>query len=319
METKTEASTYDMHEQIAKSAEERIDLMAINLGFIPHRTKKDENRDGVDRWLQMPARRQILRVDYKNDTRTKDTGNVFIEIVSVRYTDGSGKDEKPGWIYKDRMDAVFYNVQNTDLILLMPRKILEEKAADWTKSYGTREIKNKGYVTIGIPVPLDVVKQLPGVETFDFAQAQRNPTERDGSWKRWIDIPYAMDGKIIHPPDENGVITSKRPDGTNGLIRQAHEQYHRWMRIFRGYMPASDMVSLLREERRCWRVKSHPSGEREVFFGPNSWMLPEEGWVGLRADDDEFLNGLALHVLSHVERRAMARYTFSNAIEEKAA
>ena len=314
-----EKPQYDMHEQISKSAEERIDLLAANLGFIAHTTKKKENRDGVDRWIQIPERREILRVDYKNDTRASKTGNVFVETVSVRFTDRSGRAEKPGWIYKERMDAVLYNIEETDIVLLIPRATLEREIVEWTKTYGTREIKNKGYVTIGVPVPMKIVSALESVEVFNFSESRRTPFRCDGSWRRWIDTPYKMAGNIVHPPDADGVIISERPDGSNAKIRPGHEQYRRWMNVFRGYMPMGQLEALLRDEARSWKVKTHQDGQREVYFGQNSWNLPAEDWAALRADDERFIKGLCRHILSDVEKRAMVRYAFSGAIEERAA
>ena len=315
----TNKKVYEMHEQIEKSKEDRIDLLVAAVGFIPHKTKKNENLDGVDRWLQIPSRQEILRVDYKNDTRTKDTGNIFIETVSVKYPENSKKIHKQGWIYKKRMDAVFYNIDGTDEILLLPRALLEQNIDAWQKTYGTRKIPNKGYETLGVPVPLSIIKKLPDVEIFDFAQSTRNPVDRDGSWKRWLDTPYKIAGEIVYPPNANGEVQYKNSDKKWITIPKNKPQYQRFLRIFHGYMPKKEMVKLLREEKQCWRVKTQEKGIRFIYFGPHCWELPQEEWTKLRFDNEIFIEGLALHILACTERRAKFRYAFAGVIEEKTA
>lgn len=94
---------------------------------------------------------QSYNVEYKSGLQTYQTGNVFLETVSVD-TDG-----KAGWVYTSNADFVFYAcLFNHKLLIFRPQKlrdyidVLKQKFPEKPTGKG----QNIGYRTWGVCVPL---------------------------------------------------------------------------------------------------------------------------------------------------------------------
>jgi len=104
------------------------------------------NRKGVD-----------LSVEVKND-ETKYT-NIFLETVSVRR---NGSEDTPGWIHTCSSNFFMYRFKNKvegrkPYYMFMTKKLREYFASnesEFRRKYRERPVPNKGYTTLGIPVPI---------------------------------------------------------------------------------------------------------------------------------------------------------------------
>ena len=105
-------------------------------------------RLGVDRVFIHVDTLKMRLIEYKTDARAAQTGNVFIETVSV------DRDGKPGWIYTSHADWLFYYLPQMQVCHLLEFTVLRTQLDHWLKHYPLKVIPNKGYNTKGIIVPL---------------------------------------------------------------------------------------------------------------------------------------------------------------------
>ncbi len=106
-----------------------------------------EQREGIDFWFSHGG--FDVAVEVKTDFTAGTTGNAFIETTSV---DTSGK---PGWAYSSRADFLLYYVPPNRVVYIMPMREIRKLLPVWLKRYERRKIRNSGYFTEGVLVPLD--------------------------------------------------------------------------------------------------------------------------------------------------------------------
>ena len=135
--------------------EKNLDRFFIELwhvGIQP--ATKEQQRDGIDRVWTTPDERRFS-VEYKADWKAAETGNAFIEVVSV------DKDGKPGWAYTSLAQYLIYYIPPWKRVYICPMTMIKERLLDWVGRYPHKVIPNEGrnaenYNTVGVPVPLDV-------------------------------------------------------------------------------------------------------------------------------------------------------------------
>ena len=108
-----------------------------------------EQRRGVDRTFIHRRTGQRFRVEYKTDYKAAETGNAFVETVSV---DTAGK---TGWAYSSEADYLIYYIPSDGLIYVLALEALRHELPRWVREYPLRAAQNKGYATHGLLVPLD--------------------------------------------------------------------------------------------------------------------------------------------------------------------
>ena len=113
-------------------------------------------RAGYDRVYRLRSTGERWCVEYKTDKRASETGNAFVETVSVRK---DGAKDVPGWAYKSHADRLLYYIPGDELVYLFSFDALRAELPRWASTYPTRDIPNKGYVTVGLHVPLDEFEQ----------------------------------------------------------------------------------------------------------------------------------------------------------------
>lgn len=86
-------------------------------------------------------------VELKTDTLTRKTGNVAIEWWSVM------EQGRYGWAWTSQADIIVYIALPNTCYIFQPGKI-REQLDRWVKQYGMRNVKNKGYTSAIIPVPV---------------------------------------------------------------------------------------------------------------------------------------------------------------------
>ena len=112
-------------------------------------------RGGIDRVLTLQCGRTYT-VDEK--VRTENWPDILLE---------HGSDEErriPGWIQKPlACDFIAYAYAPTETCYLLPVAPLQrswrQRGREWIVAYGTRRARNPGYVSVGVPVPRDVLMQ----------------------------------------------------------------------------------------------------------------------------------------------------------------
>lgn len=107
----------------------------------------DMQRLGIDRVFLNRESLMTHTIEYKTDSRAAQSGNVFIETVSI------DRDNKPGWAYTSRADFLFYYLPQVGRVYCIEMSTLRRYLGDWVKHYPLKEIANKGYNTRGILVP----------------------------------------------------------------------------------------------------------------------------------------------------------------------
>lgn len=95
------------------------------------------------------------KVEYKTDSRTDQTGNLFIETWSAvewrRY----------GWAFASKADIIIYYAL-PDTVYIIERNQLQDALLHWIRQYKPHRIKNNGYTTEGLAIPADVITELIG-------------------------------------------------------------------------------------------------------------------------------------------------------------
>lgn len=91
-------------------------------------------------------------VEYKSGLQTANTGNIFLETISVDMAD------VPGWVYTSQADYLMYACLLNSVILIFVPSVLREKIAELKRLFRevpTSNRQNNGYNTWGLIIPLD--------------------------------------------------------------------------------------------------------------------------------------------------------------------
>jgi hypothetical protein len=147
--------TYDFRTKLQEGlrAEEFLDrILSSNYRIKP--ASKSQQRQGIDRIITHVLTGQSWRVEYKTDQTAGNTGNAFVETISV------DSRLKLGWAVTSESDLLFYYIPADGLIYVIPFEKLRTQLPRWLRSYPVRSIPNGGYSTHGILVPLHEFEAL---------------------------------------------------------------------------------------------------------------------------------------------------------------
>jgi hypothetical protein len=147
---------YDFPTQykVGKAGELVIDHWLQALGYrIDDVSESPEyQKAGIDRLLIRPDG-SITKAEYKTDVKAKQTGNLFFEIVSV------DNRNIVGWGLTSQADLWIFFIPGHEILLIEPGKfrwlVLEQLA-----TLQKKVVQNRGYCTIGLPVPLAKVREI---------------------------------------------------------------------------------------------------------------------------------------------------------------
>lgn len=146
------ATTYDFVEQLEKGqAAEKVLDEYFSKWYLISDVSMDTQRKGIDRIFTRQGDsaepiQPTINVEYKMDEKTQQTGNVFIETMSVMEMG------KYGWAWVSQADMLVYLAIPDTIYIVQPVKI-REMIPEWTKKFGVRTVRNKHYKSCGIPVP----------------------------------------------------------------------------------------------------------------------------------------------------------------------
>lgn len=126
-----------------------------------------EQRRGIDRLFIGEELDDALAVEMKSDFQASNTGNVFVETISV------DKDGKPGWVFTTEADALIYYCHEDGGGYGWVFDPLDLRSAvwGWTRSYEVKTASNKGYHSYGLLVPQKVFKCL-AEGRFDVSEGE---------------------------------------------------------------------------------------------------------------------------------------------------
>lgn len=112
-----------------------------------------EQKAGIDRWFESLDGGKIS-VEYKADLRATNTGNAFVEIVSVDTRNVLG------WAYTSQADALIYFLPQPKLCYHICFDSLRQELPDWRVKFPSRSVRNFDYNTIGLLVPIGELAAL---------------------------------------------------------------------------------------------------------------------------------------------------------------
>jgi len=118
----------------------------------------NKQRDGIDREWKCRKTKREFSVEYKADSKAAETGNVFIETVSV---DTTGK---PGWAYTSKAQLLVYFIPPDSTAYITPMTTIKTLLPDWIDAYREVSVPNGDGVTVkyntkGLLVPLGDFKR----------------------------------------------------------------------------------------------------------------------------------------------------------------
>jgi len=147
--------SYDFEAQRAQGeqGEDELDRFFARWFAIQPATGRQQ-RQGIDRLFTARRGRRRFAVEYKTDRVAAQTGNAFIETVSVDTA------ERAGWVYTSQADLLMYYVPDWARIYVIELERLREQLAAWCALYPLRRIPNAGYSTHGVIVPLQSLKRV---------------------------------------------------------------------------------------------------------------------------------------------------------------
>jgi hypothetical protein len=108
----------------------------------------EEQRRGIDRLFMHLQTGKCLAIEYKTDYRAAQTGNAFVETVSV---DTAGK---VGWAHSSEAEYLIYYIPGDGLMYVLALEVLRRELPRWMREYPLRSAQNEGYATHGVLVPL---------------------------------------------------------------------------------------------------------------------------------------------------------------------
>jgi hypothetical protein len=146
--------TFDEQLRLGKLGEAELDAHFAGAYRIEPASRFEERR-GIDRWFTRAWRTQ--GVEYKTDFLTHQTGNAFVECVSVAR---GGSDEKRGWAYSTEADLVIYYARGLGEALLLTPDDLRAALPEWLRRYPERSCQNPTYYSTGRLVPWPELKRL---------------------------------------------------------------------------------------------------------------------------------------------------------------
>lgn len=149
--------TFDKSLKAAKLYESELDKHFVQSFNINPATLEQE-RLGIDRFFEHRASRVCYSVEYKTDHKTPETGNVFIETMSV---DTAGK---LGWAYTSLAQVLVYFVPEHEYAMRADMTAVKRMLPEW-QAYREAAAWNRSrsgdyYRTVGKLVPLEEFRRV---------------------------------------------------------------------------------------------------------------------------------------------------------------
>ncbi len=147
---------YRFDEQLKQGQQREAELdNFFRRWFVVTSATPAQQRDGIDRVFTDKRTGVRCSVEYKADERAGETGNAFIETVSV---DRQGK---LGWALRSLAQVLVYYVPGKPAAIYMLTMVrLRGQMERWGREYPAAEAQNEGYKTRGVLVPLAELERI---------------------------------------------------------------------------------------------------------------------------------------------------------------
>lgn len=126
--------------------EEELDSIFARWYEIEPVSQADQSA-GIDRVFTSPDGREFT-IEYKSDSRAAETGNAFIETLSVSTTG------RLGWAYTSRAQVLVYYVPELSIAYLVNMVDVKRSLTGWRGACREASAQNEGYEARGLLVPL---------------------------------------------------------------------------------------------------------------------------------------------------------------------
>jgi len=135
---------FDQEYKKGLKGERILDEWFKKRGYPVEEVNREKQRRGIDRLIFVEDQGRYISVEYKTDFMAKDTGNFFMEEVSV------DTQNKEGWLTKSEAEYLIFFVYPLYFYLLQ-FDLLNIKIPIWDKKYDFRRVSipNDGYNTLG--------------------------------------------------------------------------------------------------------------------------------------------------------------------------
>ena len=115
----------------------------------------DLQRLGIDRIFVKHATGERFSVEYKADQRASETGNVFIETVSVMKGETV---EKLGWALTSTAQRLVYFIPGPNRVYILDMNDIRDMLPKWGERCKMVNVQNEGYVGKGLLVPITEIE-----------------------------------------------------------------------------------------------------------------------------------------------------------------
>lgn len=148
-------STYNFEEQlnIGLDGESNIDKFCVRWCYV-YPAGMELQRMGIDRILINRETGTPITIEYKTDWTTFNTGNIFLETISVDTTN------KPGWLYSSKAGVLVYYIPQTGKLYTVRFSKLRAYFIPRVDNYRKVSANNGTYNTWGILVPLNEFEKV---------------------------------------------------------------------------------------------------------------------------------------------------------------
>jgi hypothetical protein len=139
---------FDFESQLLKGQQAELELDQYFARFyeIDRHATREEQRKGIDRVFHGST--GSFFVEYKTDFKAHQTGNAFIETLSVDRANISG------WAHSCKSDFLAYYIPGLKLIYWLDVPAIKTRILLWQAKYRKAFAQNNNYKTGGVLVPL---------------------------------------------------------------------------------------------------------------------------------------------------------------------
>ena len=160
----TTQTVYQFRTQLKKGVDHEAYLDSLfSDWFQIFHASESQQRQGIDRefYRDEDGATKRYTVEYKADERAAQTGNAFIETISVQPPPHQAwRPTKPGWAYTSRADILIYYNPGDRLIYIIQFAKLRRLLPTWESKYRQVSVPNKDYTTHGLLVPLAELERI---------------------------------------------------------------------------------------------------------------------------------------------------------------
>jgi hypothetical protein len=153
---KREVHSFLKSKEVGAAVEKLLDAHFMNL-FTIEEVDLDTQKRGIDRIYTHPESGAVATVEYKADTRSLETGNLFIEVWSNKQS------KKKGWAYTSQAQWLYFYVVDYKEVCIIEMTKLKRLLKGWNQTYKKATACNRSsdgfYNSEGILVPLEDFKK----------------------------------------------------------------------------------------------------------------------------------------------------------------